>query len=83
VSDAAVRDLARAAGIAVAWEDQTGKRRCVSVGVLRRLLAALGLPCDSAGDLRHSQEMVRATARASAKLSPSRTRSGSCRHPCA
>jgi 4-alpha-glucanotransferase len=66
VSDAAVRDLARAAGIAVAWEDHTGKRRRVSVAVLRRILAALGLPCDSADDLRHSQETARATMGTSA-----------------
>jgi 4-alpha-glucanotransferase len=62
VSDKAVRDLARAAGIAVAWEDHTGKRRRVSVAVLRRILAALGLPCDNSDDLRHSQAAARASA---------------------
>jgi len=62
MSDAAVRALARAAGIAVAWEDHAGKRRRVSVAVLRRILAALGLPCESADDLRHSEEMVRTSA---------------------
>ena len=66
MSDAAVRDLARATGIAVAWEDHTGRRRRVSVAVLRRILAALGLPCDSADDLRHSRETARATAGTSA-----------------
>src|SRR5262249_37876686 len=44
------------------WEDHAGKQRRVSVAVLRRILAALGLPCDSADDLRHSQETVRSTA---------------------
>ena len=62
MSDAAVRELARAAGIAAAWEDHAGKRRRVSVAVLRRILAALGLPCDNAGDLRHSQAVVRTGA---------------------
>jgi 4-alpha-glucanotransferase len=65
VSDAAVRDLARAAGVAVEWEDHTGKRCRVSVAVLHRILAALGLPCDSANDLRRSQE-ARAAAGTSA-----------------
>ena len=62
MSDAAVRDLARAAGVAVEWEDHTGKQRRVSVAVLRRILAAIDLPCDNADDLRRSQEVVRATA---------------------
>jgi 4-alpha-glucanotransferase len=62
VSDAAVRDLARAAGIAVEWEDYAGEQRRVSIAVLRRILAALDLPCDNADELRHSQEAVRATA---------------------
>ncbi len=62
MSDAAVRDLARSAGIAIQWEDHAGKRHRVSVAVLRRILAALGLPCETAGDLRQSREMVRASA---------------------
>lgn len=61
MSDAAVRDLARSAGIAVGWEDHAGKRHRVSVAVLRRILAALGLPCETAGDLHQSQEAVRAS----------------------
>jgi 4-alpha-glucanotransferase len=63
MSDAAVRDLARSAGIAVSWEDYAGKRRRVPLAVLRRILAALGLPCDSPDDLRHSQVAVRASGR--------------------
>jgi len=62
MSDAAVRDLARAAGIAVEWQDHTGKPRQVSVAVLRRILATLGLPCDKPDDLRHSQQTAHATA---------------------
>jgi len=66
MSDAAVRDLARNAGVAVGWEDHAGKRHRVSVAVLRRILGALGLPCETAGDLRHSQEAVRSSAGATA-----------------
>jgi 4-alpha-glucanotransferase len=62
MSDAAVRDLARKAGIAVEWEDYTGKRRRVSIAVLRHLLTALGLPCKRTDDIRHSQKTVRGTA---------------------
>jgi 4-alpha-glucanotransferase len=62
MSDAAVRDLANKAGIAAEWEDYTDKRRRVPVAVLRRILAAIGLPCDNADDLRHSREVVRTTA---------------------
>jgi len=61
MSDAAVRDLARAAGIAVEWEDHAAKRRRVSVAVLRRILAALGLPCETPDDLRHSQQTTHAS----------------------
>ena len=73
MSDAAVRDLAQHAGIAVEWEDYAGKRRRVSAAVLRRILAALGLPCDKADELRHSREAVRASAgtRASALVTAS------------
>jgi 4-alpha-glucanotransferase len=62
MSDTAVRDLAKGAGIAVEWEDYTGKRRRVSIAVLRQILAALGLPCKSADDIRHSQKTVRGSA---------------------
>jgi 4-alpha-glucanotransferase len=62
VSDAAVRGLARTAGVAVDWEDHAGKQRRVSVAVLRRILAALDLPCDNDDDLRQSREAVRAAA---------------------
>jgi 4-alpha-glucanotransferase len=62
MSDVAVRDLAKDAGIAVQWEDYAGRQRRVSVAVLRHILAALGLPCDTPDDLRHSQQTLRATA---------------------
>jgi 4-alpha-glucanotransferase len=66
MSDAAVRDLARTAGIAVGWQDHAGKRHRVSVAVLQRILAALGLPCETAGDLRQSRDAVRASAASAA-----------------
>jgi 4-alpha-glucanotransferase len=62
MSDAAVRGLARRAGVAVGWVDHSGKRRRVSVAVLRRILTALGLPCDGASELRESQAALRATS---------------------
>jgi len=62
MSDAAVRDLARNVGIAISWEDHAGKRRRVDLAVLRRILAALGLPCDTGDELRHSREAIRARA---------------------
>jgi 4-alpha-glucanotransferase len=62
MSDATVRHLARDAGIAVEWEDHTGKQRRVAIDVLRRILAALGLPGDTPDDLHHSQQTIRTTA---------------------
>ncbi|MBX3501674.1 MAG: 4-alpha-glucanotransferase [Alphaproteobacteria bacterium] len=47
MSDEAVRALAREAGIAVEWTDASGQPQIVSLDVLRRMLAVLGLPADS------------------------------------
>lgn len=58
MNDTAVRDLARRAGLAVSWTDAGSRRRRVGVGTLRPILAALGLPCDSAGQLRESAERL-------------------------
>jgi 4-alpha-glucanotransferase len=58
MSDASVRDLARRAGLAVSWTDAGSRRRRVGVGTLRHILAALGLPCASAGQLRESAERL-------------------------
>jgi len=58
MDDAAVRDLAARAGIAVEWTDYTNKRRTVSLESIRRILAALRLPCDSDADLAHSQDLL-------------------------
>src|SRR5579864_5979830 len=58
MDDAAVRDLARRAGIAVQWTDYTKRQQTVSLESIRRILAALQLPCDSAADLAHSRHML-------------------------
>ena len=61
MNDAAVRALARHAGIAVQWTDYTGVQRRVSLETIRRVLATLGLPCGNADDLSHSRHLLGAT----------------------
>jgi 4-alpha-glucanotransferase len=58
MDDAAVRDLAGYAGIAVQWIDYANKRHDVPLDSLRRILAAMRLPCDSAADLAHSRHVL-------------------------
>jgi 4-alpha-glucanotransferase len=58
VSDDAVRELARAAGIAVEWTDAAGAPHRVAADVLRSILDALGLPCGNAVDLAESRERL-------------------------
>lgn len=58
MSDAAIRQLARRAGIAVQWTDYAGKRHRVPLDTLRRILGALGLPNDSAADQSHSGHLL-------------------------
>lgn len=59
MNDEAVSALARRAGLAVEWRDYANKKHRVSSETLRRILAALGLPCDTADDLAHSREQLR------------------------
>jgi 4-alpha-glucanotransferase len=54
MNDSAIRDLARRAGLAVTWRDYANDERRVSIESLRRLLAALNLPCETPSDLAHS-----------------------------
>jgi 4-alpha-glucanotransferase len=54
MNDSSVCDLARRAGVAVTWRDHANNKHDVSVETLRRLLAALGLPCETAGDVTDS-----------------------------
>ena len=58
MSDDVVRDLARRAGIAVEWQDYAGHSHVVSPPVLRRVLAALGLPADTSRQISASRRLL-------------------------
>jgi 4-alpha-glucanotransferase len=58
MNDAAIRQLARRAGIAEQWLDYTNKPRRVSLDTIRRILTALDLPCATADDLAHSRHLL-------------------------
>ena len=58
MSDTAVRELAGRAGIAVEWRDYANEQHRVSAENLRRILAALQLPCDTAADLAQSRRQL-------------------------
>jgi 4-alpha-glucanotransferase len=58
MSDEAVRDLARRAGIAVEWTDFTGRTKTAKPDVLRTILASLGVPCGTRGDLLASRRCL-------------------------
>lgn len=58
MSDEVVRDLARRAGIAVEWQDYAGRPKVVTAAVLRRVLAALGLPADSSREMSSSRRLL-------------------------
>jgi 4-alpha-glucanotransferase len=54
MTDDAVYNLARRAGVAVDWRDYANQPHRVSLDTLRHVLSALGLPCQTADDLAHS-----------------------------
>jgi 4-alpha-glucanotransferase len=58
MNDSSVRELARRAGVAVQWIDRFGKRHRVSLDTIRRILAALQLPCQTPDDIRHSRRAL-------------------------
>jgi 4-alpha-glucanotransferase len=58
MNDESVLALAREAGIAITWRDYANKPHRVSIETIRRVLAALGLPCDSAEDLSWSRRQL-------------------------
>src|SRR3954469_4085235 len=58
MSDEVLRDLARRAGIAVEWQNYAGNSHVVSPPVLRRVLAALGLPADTGRALSASRRIL-------------------------
>ena len=66
MTDDAIRDLARRAGIAVEWYDCTGRPQTVAPDVLRQVLETLGLPCATTGDVLASRNLLqrRSTAQA-------------------
>src|SRR5262245_32893013 len=57
--DDAVRDLARAAGVATDWVDAADQPQRVGIATLRQILAALGYPCTTAADIAESREWLR------------------------
>jgi 4-alpha-glucanotransferase len=58
MNDETVLALAREAGIAITWRDYANRPQRVSIETIRRLLAALGLPCGSAEDLSWSRQQL-------------------------
>ena len=58
MSDEMLRDLARRAGVAVEWQDYAGQPHVVAPPVLRRVLAALGLPADTSRELSSSRRSL-------------------------
>lgn len=57
--DARLTELAKRAGIDVHWRDAHGRPQEVAPPTLRAVLAALGLPCASSGDIEASFERLR------------------------
>jgi 4-alpha-glucanotransferase len=55
VSDAALRELARLAGIAVDWTDAADRPQTVGIETLRHILTALDLPCRTEADFADSR----------------------------
>jgi 4-alpha-glucanotransferase len=58
MSDEILRDLAQRTGIAVEWQDYAGRSHVVAPPVLRRVLAALGLPADTSRELSSSRRLL-------------------------
>jgi 4-alpha-glucanotransferase len=58
MTDEAIRDLARRAGIAVEWHDYAGRPKMVAPEVLRHLLEALDLSCTTRGDVLASRKRL-------------------------
>src|SRR5690242_9964251 len=64
MNDDTLRALARRAGIAVEWQDISGRSRVVAPDILRRILFALGLPCGTDADMAESQRRLAPSATA-------------------
>jgi 4-alpha-glucanotransferase len=61
VSDEAIYDFARRVGVAVDWTNAAGEPQRVAPDVLRRMLGALELPCDTPAQLAASRDRLAAT----------------------
>jgi 4-alpha-glucanotransferase len=59
MSDNELRDLARAAGIAVEWKDVNGRDQVVPPEAMRAILASLELPAGNEAEIRESRERLR------------------------
>ena len=62
MNDTAIRNPATRAGLAVTWRDYANAKHEVSIETLRRLLAALGLACETASDVADSLHRCRTAA---------------------
>jgi 4-alpha-glucanotransferase len=58
-----IRSLARRAGISTDWIDARGTPQRIGAEPLTRILAALGYPCATPGDLADSRALIRDRAR--------------------
>jgi 4-alpha-glucanotransferase len=63
MKDTVIEDVASRAGIMVDWSDHAGKPHRVAIQSLRTILAALGLPCETPGDVAESQRILGNRAR--------------------
>jgi len=71
MSDAALRRLARAAGLEVDWTDAAGEPKRVNVETQRAVLAALSLPCGSARTIAESHaQLTQENVRSAKKPKP-------------
>jgi len=60
MSDQAITDLAREAGLQVDWEDASGAPKTVSPDSLRAILTAMGLSCDTDAAVADSRKRLKA-----------------------
>ncbi len=68
MTDENLRQLAQKAGVSPLWRDQAGSERAVSVESLREILAALGLPAATGGEIRDSFALLEKGGRNGAPL---------------
>lgn len=68
MSDEAVHDIARRAGLSVDWTDQAGRAQRVDLAALRGILAAMGLKCGTSSEVADAQAKLDELDRAEAPL---------------